>query len=38
MTGKCDCERANELLNELGVLMLKQKCAALLKQGHTRAG
>jgi hypothetical protein len=31
-----DYYRVNELLNELGVLMVKQKCAALFNQGLTR--
>jgi hypothetical protein len=33
---KCDGVRANELLNELGALMLKHKCIELMKQGYTR--
>jgi hypothetical protein len=38
MSGECDCDccRVNELLNELGALMVKQKCAMLFKQGYTR--
>jgi hypothetical protein len=38
MTGKCECDccRINQLLNELGVLMLKRKCETLIRQGLSR--
>jgi hypothetical protein len=38
MSGKCDCDgcRIHTLLHEIGVVVIKQRCAALFDQGFSR--
>jgi hypothetical protein len=38
MSGNCGCTccQIHSLLNELGALMIKQRCAMLFQQGYTR--